>query len=230
MTRACAYCGNQFEPKSPKAKYCSQLHRNYAFRQQNPGYRKKRNLAGMEQSPVNVQQDAQQTIPVDKIHRISQQLDPASQIVFDFLREQNAELRAELKTRTKEHADEIKALNAKIETLSKEKSEMERFSDDLQRAVEAKPTGLAGLVSSQPDLAKEAIPILSGLVEKLLKPSEPVPPFVQWLKMQPEKFQQDFMAMVGAIMQDTNRLESISRSLMTASSPEQQVEGTSRYS
>lgn len=233
MIKQCAFaeCGKDFEAKSPTAKYCSELHRNYDFRKKNPGYRKK-GMAGVEpQQQERVQQQPSLLFPslsVDKLHKI-QSLDPASQMVFDLLKEQNSELRNELKTKTKEFTDEIKALNAKIETLSREKSDLEKSRDNAQRAVDAKPTGLAGLVSSQPDLLKEALPILAGLVDKIMKPSEAVPPFVQWLKAQPEPFQQDFMSMVSAVMQDSKRMEMINRSLMAAN-PQQEVAGASRYS
>lgn len=232
MTKNCAYCGAAFDAKSPTAMYCSELHRNYAFRKNNPGYRRKKAMGGIDQPAlVNAQATSTQIIPVEKFNRISQQLDPASQMVFELLKEQNADLRTELKTKIKEHADEVKALKEKIETLTREKSEMEKSRDEAQRNLDAKPTGLAGLVQTQPDLLKEFMPVLAGLAEKVLKPTEPVPPFVQWLKMQPSKFQEDFMAMVGAIMQDSQRLEVINRSLMSASSPEQhQASGSSRYS
>lgn len=236
IRKECLYCRTEFEAKSPKAKFCSELHRNYYFRQHNPGYRSKKTLAGVDdqgeaQTPVTRQQQQLfPSLPVEKFHKM-QSLDPASQMVFDLLREQNAELRNELKTKTKEFAEEIKALTAKVETLTREKMDLEKSRDDAQRAVEAKPTGLAGLVSNQPELLKDALPVLAGIVDKIMKPSEPVPPFVQWLRAQPEKFQQDFMAMVGAVMQNTDRLEMINRSLMTASSSQQQeMAGSSRYS
>lgn len=235
MIKQCAYseCGKEFEAKSPKAKYCSELHRNYDFRKNNPGYRK-RTMAGIDQPMNQLTQDNNPLIPalpVQKLNRISQQLDPASQMVFELLKEQNAELRSELKQKTKDHADEIKKLTEKLEVLTREKSESEKARDEAQRNLSAKPTGLAGLVSSQPDLIKDALPILSGFLEKVMKPSETLPPFVVWLKAQDEKFQQDFMAMVSAVMQDTKRLEMVNRSLMSASSPQQQVvAGASRYS
>lgn len=230
MIKKCEYseCGKEFDAKSPKAKYCSELHRNYDFRKKNPTYRRKQTMAGIDQPMIEFNNTA---LPVQKLNRISQQLDPASQMVFELLKEQNADLRAELKEKVKDHADELKKLTEKIETLTHEKTALEKERDQAQRSLDAKPTGLSGLISNQPDLIKEAMPILSGLVEKILKPSEPLPPFVVWLKAQDEKMQQDFMAMVSAIMQDPRRLETVSRSLMSASAPQQQqVPGASRYS
>lgn len=230
----CLYCGNEFEPKSPNAKYCSDLHRNYHFRQQNPEYRKRKGMAGIADEPPGNQQSLKlstPSLPVEKLHKITQSLDPATQMVFDLLREQNSELRNELKAKVKEHADEIKALNAKIESLSIDKRELEKSRDDLQRSVDAKPSGLAGLALTQPDLMKEALPILAGLADKIFKQPEPVPPFVVWLKSQDENFQKEFMGMVSLVMQDKTRLEQINRSLMTASSPQQQsIAGAGRYS
>jgi hypothetical protein len=225
------WCGKEFESKFGAAKFCSTTHRSSYFRKQNPGYRgKKKNLNGSEQLS-----STSMTIPEKKLERISNQLDPASQMIFDLMKEQTADLREKNKELTDENKTLLKEKGELNATHVKEKAALEKQVEDLNRALNDKPTGLNGFLSDSEVKNK----LVDGLLamgqsfmdrnaaqQQQLTGGTQELPMVSWLRGQPEPIQKDFMAMVSKLAEDNaklaERLASINRSLMGVAPQQQQ--------
>jgi hypothetical protein len=133
---------------------------------------------------------------------------------------------------------ELKELRKKYEALQEEKTSIEKQLDEASRELKEKPTGLSGIVQSNPDLAKTAmemgLPLLAGLGEKLIAwistqqqqpkqlngatEAEPgTNPIWLWLIAQPKEIQENFVMLLeklDATGRAKDYLESWNRQLM----------------
>jgi hypothetical protein len=234
----CLFCGNAFESKQKQAKYCPGTdHKTKHFRQLHPEYRKqkeykRKHLNGSEQSSTPTHM-----IPVNAMQKISNQLEPASQMVFNLMKDQNAELRDQLKELKDDNKTLLKEKTDAAAAHAKEKAELQKQIDETTRALDEKPTGLGALVSdkdNQSRLIDGVLAIGQGLLDSFgpkqqqqLSGGEELP-MVKWLKSQSPQVQKDFMAMASMLAdpaaesQLAERLANINRSLMNAAQPAQQ--------
>jgi len=134
---------------------------------------------------------------------------------------------------------ELKELRKKYEALQEEKTSIEKQLDEASRELKEKPTGLSGIVQSNPDLAKTAmemgLPLLAGIGEKLIAwittqqqqqpkqlngatEAEPgTNPIWLWLIAQPKEIQENFVMLLeklDATGRAKDYLESWNRQLM----------------
>jgi len=159
MKKTCTYCGVEFEAKSDSAKFCKTSHRNLYGQ----GYRwNPTTLKGVREhkpekafantQPNTMRQNMRQTLP---------QLD----VLGQFMVEQVKRERDKLET-------ELKELRTKYEKIKDEKAQLEKEADQAVRKLEEKPTGLSGILQTNPQLAEQALtigaPLLAGLAEKVM--------------------------------------------------------------
>jgi hypothetical protein len=224
-TKKCLNPGCNIE-HSRRGKYCSDSCRNKHFHILHPG----RRSLGNAGTPVNSTHHLP-AIPTEKLNNVANKLDATSAVIFDILREQNRELRQQVEKITEKFERELKEKSEKIDALRKEKADAEKARDDAQRALDAKPTGL-GALTSQPETLKqlvlEGLPMLGEVIKNikgLAAEGAEVPPFVAWLRKQPQEAQQSFMQLMAIFVQAPEQfpamLETAKRSLMSASAPEQ---------
>lgn len=227
--KTCENCGNAFHAKRKDNIFCSPRCRREAhFKSKTNG-----SLNGSETvHPVTpeVRPISALPAPLATLPKISNlkppgNLDIAAQFVIDTLKEQNADLKAQL----------IKVTD-KFETVSKERADLEKQLDKAQDELDKKPTGL-GAVFSNPDSlekmlseAPNVIASIAGVIKELRSGDQPqlnAPSsgqqehsLIAWLKQQPAELQDAFIQMVNGLAQNPSRaMEMVSyfnRSMMQA--------------
>ena len=144
-------------------------------------------------------------------------LEPSAQFIIDTLKQYNRDL-----------ADTCKEQAGKIETLTKEKNDLEKERDKALNDLNAKPSGLAGFAQNPENIkevVKEIPTILKGITDAIIAARTPAQKqiagtdqgsgeheLVQWLASQPEEIQVAFITMVqslNAITDAKQRLEYI---------------------
>lgn len=132
---------------------------------------------------------------------------------------------------------ELKELRTKYETLKQSKTEIEKQLEEATRALNEKPTGLSGIIQSNPDVLNQAMqmasPILAGIGEKLATwltsqnapkqlgeaatPAQSENVIWLWLKAQTPEVQEHFVMLLeklDATKRTKDYLESWNRQLM----------------
>lgn len=209
MEKNCAYCNKLFTTDRPNRIYCTDSHRAMATRGNS-----KKQLNG-ELFPVAEQPQPQpQTQPQKQTQmkdlfnaqKLPNQLDPVSSFIVKQLERERDKLE-----------EKIKKLESKNESLITEKDKLKEDLIDLQDQIKAKPTGLAGFASSNPDMIKTAmevgLPKALELIERFM--SKPAPqlqlgggeagtqstnhPVWAWLTKQPEDIQRSFVLLIEGL-------------------------------
>lgn len=205
INKTCLHCQKEFPAKTSKAKFCSDQHRNAHFQKNRI---RKPGLSGATQQQAPTQEPRSTHIPVHSLQKITNQLDPASQMIFEIYKTQNSELRAELK----EKNDEVKSLTKEksdsVTKLQSEKSELQKQVDELTRNIDAKPTGLNGLLSNvdtQNKLIDGGLAMLASFLEQkqqatqqqLGAPAENA--MMQWISALDKESQSKFMRIASIL-------------------------------
>lgn len=139
VTKKCLHCGNEFQALKSSAKYCSDYHRLLAFKQRR-----------VEQPKQDLPIETPKAMSISS-QRPPIQLDPVTQFMINRLESEIKDLK-ESNTRKE----------TKIETLTREKSELEKEVQELEGQLSAKPTGLSGIVQTNP-----------GIIEKVFETMGP---------------------------------------------------------
>ena len=144
-----AECGKEFETKAHNAEYCSESHKFKDYRRNNP---RKKQLGSVHNGVLAMAK----ATPIQR-----PQLDPLG----DFMVRSVERERDKLET-------ELKELRTKYEKIKDEKAQLEKEADQAVRKLEEKPTGLSGILQTNPQLAEQALtigaPLLAGLAEKVM--------------------------------------------------------------
>ena len=142
-------CGKEFETKAHNAEYCSESHKFKDYRRNNP---RKKQLGSVHNGVLAMAK----ATPIQR-----PQLDPLG----DFMVRSVERERDKLET-------ELKELRTKYEKIKDEKAQLEKEADQAVRKLEEKPTGLSGILQTNPQLAEQALtigaPLLAGLAEKVM--------------------------------------------------------------
>jgi len=226
VVKNCAYCGKEFETDASYKKYCGNNHKKMA----NGGYVYDK-ATGKGHRPGLGLLTASPSKPIMKeSHSVTTpQLDALGSFMVKTVERERDKIE-----------EELKKLQTKYETLKDQKSTLEKQLDEATRALTEKPTGLSGIVQSNPDFANNAlnaaIPLLNGLGEKLVQwitSSGPkqltggpgaeqstqgnANPIWQWLIAQPKEVQENFVMLLeklDATGKAKDYLESWNRQLM----------------
>jgi hypothetical protein len=144
-----AECGKEFETKAHNAEYCSESHKFKDYRRNNP---RKKQLGSVHNGVLAIAKATPTQRP---------QLDALGDFMVRSLERERDKLEAELKE-----------LRTKYEKIKDEKAQLEKEADQAVRKLEEKPTGLSGILQTNPQLAEQALtigaPLLAGLAEKVI--------------------------------------------------------------
>lgn len=101
--------------------------------------------------------------------------------------------------------EEISSLKNENKELRLENDKQLAARRELEEQLNAKPTGLGsiGQALSNPEIMGAVAPILQGIAQKFLTPSEPEPihPILQWMNSLPLNAQQEFNQVIKLMMQ-----------------------------
>lgn len=203
-------CGKEFETHAHNAEFCSSSHRDK--------YRRKHKITlGNAPQAQGAQPNAKPSAKA--FAKAMPTLDPLG----DFMVRTVERERDKLDT-------ELTELRKKFETLKEKNLDLEKQLDNATRAIGEKPSGLMGLVQSNPDMLSKALelgmPLLNTLAEKLMSGSaqkqlaapDEANPVWMWLVSQPKDIQEQFVMLIEKLdgtEKKKDYLEAWNRTLMS---------------
>jgi hypothetical protein len=202
-----AECGKEFETKAHNAEYCSESHKFKDYRRNNP---RKKQLGSVHNGVLAIAK----ATPTQR---------PQLDALGDFMVRSVERERDKLDT-------ELTDLKKKYESLKEKNSDLEKQLDNANRSIGEKPSGLMGLVQSNPDMLNKALelgmPLLNTLAEKLMSTGSPQKqlaapdenPVWTWLISQPKDIQEQFVMLLEKLdvtEKKKDYLEAWNRTLMS---------------